>query len=536
MIPSSTDKNRLTIILVFFSVLVLTFILYRPTVLYLLSIWNDIRIGEYAHGYLVVAISAYLVFDKRRELSGLPFCPDSRGLFLVLLATLFWLASTIVDIEVLQAIALLLLLQGVIWSVFGSAVSRLLLFPVMFISFAIPIWFPLSPILQELTADVTFWSMRLLDVPAMRQENLIILPAGSLSIEEACSGLRYLLAALTLGTLYAYLNYSRLRERFVVVLVTAVAAIVANIVRVSIVVYLGYSTDMRDPLVRHHLMLGWYLFGGVIAALLLIDAIIYRYRQKKMPCQAVSDNEPVFAQQSANLQDTTTAAVKRCTTGRYIPVLVLVVLVTIIGPLLNGMLNHHATSRVLANTESLQLSRLLPDRLNDWVGQSDKDDWVPVYHGALMLKKTYKKQAVKVDLFIAYYPWQTQGREVINETNHISNDAVWRPVYMRTHTRQLKIFPVLEQLLEKENASRKLVWYHYCIAGYCTINKYQAKLLQLLGVLTGNQSAYVVAVSTDITTTPAAARLILNTYIRETNKSLQKKVVEKLHHLTETDQ
>ena len=52
-----------------------------------------------------------------------------------------------------------------------------------------------------------------MEIPALRIENMIVLPAGKLSIEEACSGLKYFLVAMTLATLYAYLNYETLRSR-----------------------------------------------------------------------------------------------------------------------------------------------------------------------------------------------------------------------------------------------------------------------------------------------------------------------------------
>jgi exosortase A len=230
-----------------FSVAVLLIVLlgaYRETVSYLTGLWNELKIGEYAHGYLVVAISVFLVVRERRSLAALTPCPNYWALLAVVAAGLLWMAAALADVEAAQAVGLWLLVLAVVWAVLGNHVTAKLLFPILFIGFALPIWFPLSPVLQDLTADVVFWVVRLLRVPAFREENLIVLPAGKLSIEEACSGLRYLLAALTLGTLYAYLNYTTLRSRLVVVLIAAGAAVLANMLRVFIVVYLGYATDM----------------------------------------------------------------------------------------------------------------------------------------------------------------------------------------------------------------------------------------------------------------------------------------------------
>ena len=265
------------------ALLLLAFGLYHETLLYLVGLWNQLKIGEYAHGYLVLAISAYLILRQRRTLTALTPCPHAWALLAVMAASLLWMLAALVDVQVLQTIGLLLLVLAIVWTVLGNRVTWALLFPILFIGFAIPIWFPLSPLLQDLTADAVFGVIRLLGVPALRQENVIVLPAGSLSIEEACSGLRYLLAALTLGTLYAYLNYKTFRARLVVVLIAAAAAVLANMVRVFIVVYLGYATDMQHPLVHDHLTLGWYLFGGLVVILLFLDARLHAHRPSAHP-------------------------------------------------------------------------------------------------------------------------------------------------------------------------------------------------------------------------------------------------------------
>jgi len=254
-----------------FLLLLVVLVLYQDTVLYLVGVWNQWEIGEYAHGYLVLAISLYLMYRQRRVLSGMTPCPSVIALPAIAAAALLWLAATLVDVLSLQSVALLLLILSVIWSMLGPRITRQLYLPVLFIGFALPVWSPLAVVLQEVTTDVVFWLARLSGVPVMREEHVLILPSGQLSIEKACSGLRYLLAALTLGVLYAYLNYSRLRTRVLVVLVAAGAAILANILRVFIVVYLAYVTRMQHPLVSDHLSLGWMLFGGLVLLLLVLD-------------------------------------------------------------------------------------------------------------------------------------------------------------------------------------------------------------------------------------------------------------------------
>jgi len=258
------------------ALLLLTFVLYQQTILYLIGMWNQLEEGDYGHAYLVLLISVYLIFYNRQRLVALTPCPEYRAIWAVLTASLLLMVAALVDVEMLQTVGLLLLVLSMIWALLGTRVTQILVFPILYIGFAIPIWFPLSPILQDLTADVVFWAIRLMEIPALRIENMIVLPAGRISIEEACSGLRYFLAALALGTLFAYLNYTAFSARLIVVLVSAGAAVFVNILRVFIVVYLGYTTDMQHSLISDHLMFGWYLFGGAVVILLVIDTHIYK--------------------------------------------------------------------------------------------------------------------------------------------------------------------------------------------------------------------------------------------------------------------
>ena len=221
------------------ALLLLVLVLYHTTVQSVLAKWGQFEQGEFAHGYLVLAISIYMVFASRHRLAELNPCGNALALIAIAITGLLWLMAWVVDVQMVQALAVVLMLMSVIWTITGNRVARQLLLPVLFLCFAIPIWSPLSPLLQELTADTVFWLTRAAGVPAMRHEQLIILPTGSLSIEEACSGLRYLLAALTLGVVYAWMNYQDIRARLFVVMIAAITAIISHIIRVFIVVYLA---------------------------------------------------------------------------------------------------------------------------------------------------------------------------------------------------------------------------------------------------------------------------------------------------------
>jgi len=475
----------------------LTFFLYKSTVLYLVEKWNQLELGEYGHGYLVLLISAYLIFYNRHRLVDLSPYPEYRAIIAVLVSSMVWLTAALVDIEVLQAVGLLMQIMSIIWLLLGTQVLKVLSFPLFFISFAIPVWFPLSPILQGITADVVFWLIRLIEIPASRIDNMIVLPAGRLSIEEACSGLRYFLAALTLGTLFAYLNYSTFKARVIVVLVSVSAGVLANILRVFIVVYLGYTTDMQHPLITDHLMFGWYLFGGIVAVLLVIDAYLHR---RRMYSSSDDTHGAVVTQSPCNHDSCNIVK------SQFLIIILSCVLLVSAGPAVAYWMNNQSTS----NTTPEQLK--LASTIGEWSAmEADDDGWNPLYRGAINRKiNFYNKNSHVIHVYLGIYPSQRQGEELINDLNRISDGKVWRAKYQSAKkVNNNNGQQVLEQLLEKNDGSQRLVWYWYHVAGHNTVNKYKAKALQALGLLQGVQQASIVALSTTLEGEPESTRLIL---------------------------
>jgi exosortase A len=468
---------------------------YQQTVLYLAKLWGNISEGEYAHGYLVLAISGYLVYLNRHKLERLAPCPEYRVLPLLGLAVSFWVIAAYVDVLAAQAAGLLLIVLTAIWVMLGTKAMHVLFFPILFIGFALPVWFPISPLLQDMTADVVFYFIRAINVPAFRHENMIVLSAGTLSIEEACSGLRYLMAALTLGTLYAYLNYQGLYARISVVAVAVLAAVLSNFLRVFIVVYLGYRSDMQHPLVHDHLMLGWYLFGGIVVLLLFIDNRLASIipTQHNNSSMAISQKpEQEYCRKGA---------------AHFVIILFIATGLVLAGP---AIINHVTKQNKVSSENITVFKIMLPETIGQWKKNIFiHDSWQPVYHGAKTVKQVFEKNGQQVTLYIGYYEKQKQGEELIYDLNNITNRSIWRPQYTRDRLLSTGNLNVREQLLEKNTREQKLVWYYYQMAGEYTVNRYIAKILQIVGLLTGKPDAYVMAVATNTHDDTETARKVL---------------------------
>ena len=473
--------------------LVMVLGVYHETVEYLVGLWLQMGTGNYAHGFLVLGISLYLVVNSRRDLSRLTPDINLWAIPAIFSASLVWLVAAIADVESMQTVGLLLVVLAIVWAFLGKRVTWRLLFPILFIGYAIPIWFPLSPVLQDITATVVFRIARLIEIPAFLQENVIVLPAGKLSIEEACGGLNYLLAALTLSSLYAYMNYTTLVSRLIVVLVSAIAAIVSNIIRVFVVVYLGYSTHMQDPMIYDHLSLGWYIFSAMVILLIFVDSRIHVVHAQ-MRSGAIGADQAV---QSPKHSDKI----------RYYGLLGACILLVVSGPALVSW------GKYTSGPSNANISLEMPAGRDKWTGPVvTEDDWKPVYHGSISNRATYKKNASSVHVYIARYMSQEQGNELINGLNSINNADIWIARHPRAATVEVGDNRVLEQVLERDAQTRRLLWYWYRVAGVHTTSDYLAKVLQVVGVLTDNRSAIVIAIATDLDETSDTARSVLGDF------------------------
>ena len=483
--------------------LLLMLLIYHETVLYLIGLWNDMEHGSYGHGYLIVAVSAYLVFSNRRTLFSLPPCPSFLALLAVLGASLLWMLVVLVDVLMLQTVILLLFILSIVWAMLGNQVTGKLLFPILFIGFALPVWDLLIPVLQDLSADVVFRVIRMLGIPAFQQGNEIVLPAGTLSITEACSGLRYFIPGMALGALYGYLNYTTFRARCIIFLISSGAAVLANILRIFIVVYLAYTTDMQHPFIHDHLALGWYLFAGMVVVLLVIDALLNRQHP-------LSESDTIEGNNSV---------AKSCGRGKlqHMSIFVASAMLLSAGPMAAYWVKHQPSS------ENAQVELELPSGVGGWKGPADSDnDWMPEYRGAIARKQAYQKGDNRIDLYVGYYLEQKQGKELIFYLNRVGNQDIWHSQNPSGNLRQTNERVVLEQLLEKGNGEQRLVWYWYNVAGWYTVNPYQAKALELLGLIMGNQQAYITAISVNSDADMSDARKALSEFVSSMETPLTK--------------
>src|SRR6266581_6001215 len=207
---------------------------YGSTGLAMVSIWA--RSDTFAHGFIVLPIALWLVWRVRARIAAVTPHPSWWVLAPIAAAGFAWLMGELAAVNAVSQSAFTALLVLTVPAVLGTRVARVIAFPLGFMFFAVPIGEFLMPQLMSWTADFTVLALTLTGIPVYREGLQFVIPSGYWSVAEACSGVRYLIASLMVGTLYAYLVYRSPRRRLVFVGVSILVPIVANWLRAYMIV------------------------------------------------------------------------------------------------------------------------------------------------------------------------------------------------------------------------------------------------------------------------------------------------------------
>ncbi len=267
------------------AVLVLAVLLvFRGTALDMYSIW--MRSGTFTHCILVLPITIWLLWERRAALQRVGFVPAALPLLFLAAAAALWVMGEAISAAVVSHFALVFMVIAVVWMVWGHRAAGQALFPLAFLLFAVPFGEFLTPIMMQYTAKFTVMLVRASGVPVYQEGMSFVIPSGRWSVVEACSGIRYLIASVMVGVLFAYLNYRSTKRRTYFVIASFIVPVIANWLRAYLIVMLGHLSGNQIAVGADHLIYGWVFFGMVIVLLFWIGMI---WREDDPPLPAASD-------------------------------------------------------------------------------------------------------------------------------------------------------------------------------------------------------------------------------------------------------
>jgi exosortase A len=459
--------------------------LYQQTAAGMVAIWS--RSDTYAHGFVVPLISLWLIWRIRHRLAALAPQPAPLAWLLMLGAAGLWLAGDLVAVNSVTQFALVALLALAVPAVLGWQLARAMAFPLGFLFFAVPFGDFLLPFFMDWTADFTVLALRATGIPVYRENLHFVIPSGSWSVVEACSGIRYLIASVTVGSLFAYLSYRSLTKRLIFVGVAILVPLVANWLRAYMIVMIGHLSGNELATGVDHLIYGWVFFGIVILVMLLIGA---RWADAPGPEGA----PPAGSLAAKPLMRSTAGA-----TGSLAIAAVVALLVAA---------SPHAAQRLLALSVNTQPVHIAPLAVQlPWQAAAQPSvRWAPSFKLASATSNTgyLSPQGQAVGVHISYYRDQDYERKLVSSDNVIvgSTNTAWVRVASSSARTTLGAQPlsVATATLREQGTAlasggeRLQVWRFYWVNGRFTASDIAAKVQGALGRATGqgDDSAIVV--------------------------------------------
>lgn len=473
----------------------------------IVAIW--LRSPTFAHGFLVIPAVLFLIWRQRVPLRRIEPRVDARALLALAALVLAWLVARAGAVLLIEQLSAALLIPSLVWLMLGWPLLRALAFPLGFlVLFGVPMGDGLIEPLMAFTALVVVSLLRLSDIPVLWEGAFISVPSGDWAVVEACSGIRYLIASLFLGALYAALAFRRLGHRLLFIALAALLPILANGVRAYLIVLIGHLSDRRLAVGVDHLIYGWVFFGFLM---FLLFAIGQRW-SARLARTGSAEAADTPARPASVLEPRQPPETAR-------PLLLgLLAALTILG---SGPLLAAWMERPCPAPAGFEL--VLPPPSANWQNlERSFSDWRPRYQEARGLVHEGYQEAAGTGAVAVHLAFYGVGRgELVNALNVLvgSQDPHWRLI--ARDARRVRIGGRSERVIEARldspaRGQRLLVWQWYWIEGERLSRDVVAKTRETLWRLGGCPARAVgVVLYTPLDLNEAPARARLERFARE---------------------
>jgi exosortase len=251
--------------------LLLSLLLYWQVLKALALDWfND---PDYGHGVFVPLFSAYILWRDRRRWLRAEIRPNNLGLLIVLAAISLLLFGDLGAELFTARFSFLVLLAGMIVFLTGWKMLRSVLFPLAFLVFMIPIpeilYNQITFPLQLLASRLATFCLEVLQIPVLRDGNILVISNYSLAVVEACSGIRSLISLLALAAAYGYLAEPSRHVRVVLGFLMVPIALITNAIRITIAGVMAHRFGPGTAEGFLHEFSGWIIFLSAILLMFL---------------------------------------------------------------------------------------------------------------------------------------------------------------------------------------------------------------------------------------------------------------------------
>lgn len=473
-IPSSYVRTVPIAALLAFASAVWIVASFSDTTVSLARVWTSSE--SFAHGPLVPLVSAWLVWRMRAELRPLNPRPWWPAVILLALSGLAWTVAHLAGVNAAEQFALVGFIVSAVVLICGRQVAGAISFPLGFLFFAVPFGTFLLPIMMNWTADFTVLAIRAVGVPVFREGMLFELPTGRWSVVESCSGVRYLLAAVPLACVYAYLTFDSILSRILFIALATFSALVGNWLRAFMIVMLGHFSNMRIAVGVDHIIYGWLFFGVICCLAAWLGHFIPELSGRKgTPAwPTVAGGPQRFGASDQNVFHA------------FIAFLATVVMAFAVPHLASALVSDAEPTGVLS-AKALRLVEEPPISTSSM-------DYVPEFHRAYEQVLGHSEIDARVKVMILRYVNQHRGGEMINDENRILPGEADTSTWQILAQKDVSVRPSggitttdrASEYIIAGPSGRYLVWSWYVVDGAIVTRPSSVKLRMVRSILAGH--------------------------------------------------
>jgi exosortase A len=450
--------------------------------------WSDIQAAAmvwwiypaYSHCFLIIPISAWLIWERKDALvsdtpAAMPVALIGAVPFIAL-----WFIGRFASITEARQFALVGLMEVFIVAVLGWHIFRKISFACIYLVFLVPTGQYLIPPLQQVTAKFVETGLNLFSIPYFRDGLQFQLINGRYEIAEACAGLRFLIATLALGTLFAHMTFRKWYKIVLFIASCLVIPVIGNGIRALATVMVANYTSNRVAAGFDHLVYGWVF---AVSILFIVMFIGQRFRDPE------ADAVPLD--------------------GSYRPANRGLLAATVIGALVLSAMGPatalYTDSRPAGASQAALDALVVPQ---GWQKRAGVSDWHIVFApgAADAAAQLTQRDGAPVDVNINYYIRQRGTPSLLASLNLPWDNKTWHPTQRHNITRPLGGSAIaLDETIIQQGEGKRLVWNTYWVDGRFTTSSVTLRLLELeSGVFHGHSA--IVALSTPITGSEDEAR------------------------------
>jgi exosortase A len=242
-------------------------LLFSEEIVSAVRVWDSST--AYNHCWLIAPIAGWLFWQRRHRLEGLAPSPAPLFALLAIPGAVAWLAAERLGIMEGRQLVAFGLAQVLVLSVLGWPFVRAFIGPLAYLVFLVPFGGFAVPVLQHITARFIDIGLDLFGITHFVDDLMIETPAGLFHVAEACAGLRFIIAALAFGALYALVIFRSFWRRLIVMGLALAVPIFANGIRAMGIVVAAEYLGSAEAAAADHVIYGWGFFSAVILLLIL---------------------------------------------------------------------------------------------------------------------------------------------------------------------------------------------------------------------------------------------------------------------------